>query len=861
MEQIRIDNLKFSYPDGVQALNGVSLTVNRGEFLVLCGPSGCGKTTLLRLLKPALSPKGAISGEIFYENRPLSHLSPRQAAGDLGFVQQSPDNQLVTDKVWHELSFGPESLGLPPDVIRRRLAETTAFFGIGDLLERDVSSLSGGQKQLLNLAAVLATDPKVLILDEPTSQLDPTAASNFLESLVRVSRELGVTVILSEHRLELAFALCDRVVAMDGGQILATGTPAQVGQRLQELRHPMASTMPVPMEIYACVPNDLPCPVSTAQGRSWLAAYAKSHPLAPLPPAALPPQPEEAVLEARHLWFRYEKNAPWVVQDCSFRLHGGELVALLGQNGVGKSTLLSLLAGLKTPQRGNVECRAPLSFLPQNPQTLFIQDTLRADLGDVLVNTGLSPAEISTQVEKTAALCRLEGKLHRHPYDLSGGEQQRAALCKVLLTRPKILLLDEPTKGLDGGMKRLLAAILKELTAAGTAILMVSHDVEFCARYADRCAMFFQGSATNPAPVREFFLGNLFYTTAASRMSRGILDGAVTPEDVINSCGGAPLDLPEVPHDSVSPPPSGGGKPPKGHLWRRLLGWCSGFLALLSVTELMEIWSLPRGYGKYPKYALLLALLGLAIATYHKAAPQQAAKAEPPSPRSVLLCLASVAVMGATVWFGPKIITGSRSYYIISLLLVAEALLPFFLLLEGRKPKARELVTIASLCALAVAGRAAFFMLPQFKPVAALVILSAMALGGESGFLIGALSMLLSNMIYGQGSYTPWQMLAMGLTGLLAAVLYRCGLLGRNRAGLAIYGFISVVGVYGVLMNLQSALFYLGNPTWQGFWLYELAGLTGDLVHGAATAFFLWFAGLPILGKLERLNRKYQLFA
>jgi energy-coupling factor transport system ATP-binding protein len=532
LEAYRIENLTFTYPEREKpALDGVSMTVRRGEFITLCGPSGCGKTTLLRQLKPSMAPHGLKSGEIFFGGAPLSRCSARDAAARIGFVRQSPDNQIVTDKVWHELAFGLESLGVKTPEIRLRVAEMASFFGIQTWFRKSVTELSGGQKQILNLASVMAMQPDVLILDEPTGQLDPIAASEFLTTVSKLNRELGVTVILTEHRLEDAFPLSDRVLVLDAGRIIADGSPRQAALRLRERKHGMFLAMPAVMRVWAAAPESAvgsnEVPVTVRDGADWLRKIVGD---APRRPASADAAGRNVMLPAAEwdgVWFKYGKAEPDVVKGLSFTANYGEITAILGGNGTGKTTALSLIAGLNTPYRGKVKTDARVYMLPQNPQALFVQKTVREDL-----------AEMEKPIADVAKLCLLDGLLDHHPYDLSGGEQQRAALAKVLLLQPKILLLDEPTKGLDAEFKQVFAGILKKLTAEGASVIIVSHDAEFCAEHADRCALFFDGSIISDGPPRDFFRGNAFYTTAANRMSRGVFPGAVTVRDVVAALGG-----------------------------------------------------------------------------------------------------------------------------------------------------------------------------------------------------------------------------------------------------------------------------------------------------------------------------------
>ena len=512
-----IQDLSFAYPEKTEkALDGVSLRVQPGEFVVLCGPSGCGKTTLLRHLKPILTPHGQRQGVILFDGRPIGELSLREQAACIGYVLQQPENQIVTDKVWHELAFGLESLGEKQEAVRLRVAEMACFFGIQDWFMKKVTELSGGQKQLLNLASIMAMQPSVLILDEPTSQLDPIAAAGFLDTVRKINNELGVTVLLTEHRLEEALPMADRAIAMEGGRILADGTPAEVGRQLRQKRSGLFAAMPAAMRIYAGIDGvgpDVPCPVTVKEGRRFLSSLPLDQPAlaASLPPAAPEPQ-GEPVIVFKEVWFKYEKKLN--------RPYRGSVS----------------LAGRRVETYTDAELfRGCLGVLPQNPQALFVKKTLLLDLLE-MTDSRLSKAEREREARQAAEEVELSERLDAHPYDLSGGEQQRAALAKVLLLRPKILLLDEPTKGLDAQFKEKLAGIFRRLLGQGATILMVSHDVEFCARHADVCTLFFQGGAVVTAPARPFFSGNSFYTTAANRMSRHLMAGAVTNEDVIDRC-------------------------------------------------------------------------------------------------------------------------------------------------------------------------------------------------------------------------------------------------------------------------------------------------------------------------------------
>ena len=542
MAHFEIKDLTFSYAaaKGKHSLENVSLTIEQGEFLVLCGKSGSGKSTLLRQLKTVLTPNGKRTGEILFRGVPLKQVSDREQSEKIGFVMQNPDDQIVTDKVWHELAFGLESLGCDQKTMRGRVAEMACYFGIQDWFHRDVATLSGGQKQLLNLASIMAMQPEVLILDEPTSQLDPIAASDFLNTVRKINTELGTTVIITEHRLEDIFPYADRAVVMEKGRVIADDTPGKVGQLLFEQANPMFAAMPTPVRVYYGAGGTGESPLTVRQGRSWLSRRFPNRPEKDA--IAAPPLPEEVkdpALVLKELWFRYEKDSPDILRGVSAEIPSGSLYAILGGNGAGKSTTLKAISGICRPYRGKVTLfgkpvdkyksselfHGCLAMLPQDPKSLFVKKTVREDLSEMTRD--------KSSIERIAALCQITELLDSHPYDLSGGEQQRAALAKVLLTEPKMLLLDEPTKGIDSFFKETFAGILSDLKKQGITIVMVSHDVEFCARYADVVSMFFDGQILTTDTPRRFFGSNSFYTTAAHRMSRHIFDGAVTAEDVI----------------------------------------------------------------------------------------------------------------------------------------------------------------------------------------------------------------------------------------------------------------------------------------------------------------------------------------
>lgn len=541
MAVLTLEDLSFTYPGGTApTLNHVNLTVAQGEYILLCGKSGSGKTTLLRHLKTVLSPHGSRTGTVRLDGSPLEEIGLRQQSEQIGFVMQNPDDQIVTDKVWHELAFGLENLGMEQSLMRLRVAEMASFFGIQDWFHREVSQLSGGQKQLVNLAAIMAMQPEILILDEPTSQLDPIAAADFLNTLKKINRELGTTILITEHRTEDIFPAADRVIVMEQGRITADGDPRTVARQLYESDSQMFPALPAPVRIFYGADARGTCPLTVREGRNWLTHQFPTPPrFSALPPEEAIPTGKPAALEIREGWFRYERTSPDVLKGLCFSVPQGALYAIVGGNGSGKSTTLKTACGICKLYRGSVRIFGKplqayrgrlfdgcLSMLPQDPKCIFVKQTVLDDLKEMSGDR--------EKIQETARLCQVDHLLQAHPADLSGGELQRAALAKVLLTQPKLLLLDEPTKGLDSFFKQSFASILRQLCREGLTVVMVSHDVEFCAEYADVVGMFFDGQLLASNTPRKFFGSNSFYTTSAGRMSRSTFQNAVTAGDVIS---------------------------------------------------------------------------------------------------------------------------------------------------------------------------------------------------------------------------------------------------------------------------------------------------------------------------------------
>lgn len=560
MEILRVDGLKFSYPNQLKkALNNINFSIDEGDFVLICGESGCGKSTLLRHLKPELSPHGQVSGDIYYYSQKINDYSSKQIASEIGYVLQNPDSQIVTDKVWHELAFGLENMGLDTQTIRLRVAEMASFFGIQGWFRKNVNDLSGGQKQLLNLASIMAMQPKILILDEPTSQLDPIAAKDFIDTLVRINKELSTTIIMTEHNLEDIYSVCDKVIVMEDGKVICNDTNYKVADILSgDKNHKMFKSLPTPSKIYNQLNGYLEgaskSPLTVKDCRQWLNDSMDEVTITKLDDTEteinISKKDREIAIELKDVYFQYNKISEPTIRDLSFKVFKGEIYSILGGNGTGKSTTLSLVARQRKPQRGkifinNIEMKKynnkslyenNLALLPQNPQSLFVFETVREDLEEVLILKNKDREYIDKEVKRVSKLLDIEHLLEHHPYDLSGGELQRAGMAKVMLLNPKIILLDEPTKGLDAYCKEEIGKMLMKLRDMGVTIVVVSHDIEFSARYSDRCAMFFDGSIVSEGTPKEFFIGNNFYTTVSNRIARNIFEDTLIYEDVVSLC-------------------------------------------------------------------------------------------------------------------------------------------------------------------------------------------------------------------------------------------------------------------------------------------------------------------------------------
>lgn len=975
MKIIELKKLSFRYSgEDKEVLSDIDLAIEEGGFYVICGASGSGKSTLLRQLKTSLQPVGQRSGRILYYGRDLEEVSQYTQSAKIGFVFQNPDTQIVTDKVWHELAFGLESIGMPQDMIRVRVAEMASYFGIQNWFYQSTDTLSGGQKQLLNLASVMVMHPKVLLLDEPVSQLDPIAAADFMATVHKLHAEFGITVIMAEHSLEEVAAYVDEVIFMKEGRLIAKGKMEELGNILETHDPSMEEILTVPMQIArgyerlqkkkedtAFTTNDR-IPYTVALGQKWMAQrfpLAKQEEIKGFPftkqeetekfafakqeeaqrflgakqeeagrftsvkqkekkslPAKDPKKQNRGkrsfdgkkipfAIQCTELCYHYPQADVDVVDHLSLFVEEGAIFALMGGNGSGKTTTLHLLGGLLKPQKGTIEFfgrsltkykekelrNGILGVLPQDPTTLFVRKTVEEDLYEVLEDQkeqnqiktffGETKQEIWQNV---IALLGIEDLLKKHPYDLSGGEQQKAALAKVLLRQPAILLLDEPTKGLDAGSKKRLGELLVGLSQKKVTILMVSHDIEFCAKYATKTGLFFDGNIASMQDTKEFFVENHFYTTAANRMCRNYFPDVVTVQDAIRVCTDTDIEdcnefvLKAVEQEKAVQEKNNQNKAEQDKIEQEKVQQ-NKMQQDKEEQKKDEQSKNEQEKAKQDRAEGLSAeningnkneISGKASvqnsdsdAVTERTTKERIATERENSKHSVdtkqILSVVLTELIGIPLCIAIGFFFfGDRKYLFISMMTAVLSCIPFWTSLSRGKYSAKKVVLIAVLVAIATAGRSVFFMFPGIKPMAAVVIVTGISLGAEAGFLTGSLTMLLSNMLFGQGPWTPWQMFSMGLIGLLAGLLAAAGKERmEKRSSLCLLGLISPLVIYGGIMNFASLLMMSYTINKESIIAIYLSGIPMDMLHAVSTVIFLAVGGKPMLEKIERVKKKH----
>lgn len=562
MSFVEFKDFSFAYKtiEGkeVSILSDINLSINEGEFVLFYGPSGSGKTTLFSNLKKELAPSGVRKGMVCFKDKNILELDDVESATNIGFLFQNPDNQIVTDTVIQEIAFPLENIGMSSDEIRNRIAEMTAFFGIDHILHKNVNDLSGGQKQLVNLCSLLVLKPKLLILDEPTSQLDPIASYDFLTILKRLNEEFSITILISEHKIDNIFPFADKVVFMRNGKIVHCDNPYNLPKILDK-NSMFNYYLPDITKIYSLLDatdldlSNYEVPLTVREGKkvlreidsslkddnsslkanlensfnysldSSLTKYSKSFDF------VNDNEYGDVLLSAKNLYFAYDKNNI-ILNDINFEVKKGEFLSIIGGNGAGKSTFLKLLAGLLNPLKGNIKSKKDLriAYLHQNPIVHFSKETVREEL---YLNLDLDKSFKESLLDYLEFF-ELDHLLDNHPYDCSGGEQQKIAIVKALVSNPDILILDEPSKGLDPISLINLAKILKGLQNNGITIIITSHDLQFVSNYCQRCLMLFDGSLQIDSTPKNIFSNNNFYTTFINRLVKDYIDDAVSLKDV-----------------------------------------------------------------------------------------------------------------------------------------------------------------------------------------------------------------------------------------------------------------------------------------------------------------------------------------
>lgn len=546
---IKLHDFTFTYNGTAQpALQNVALTIEDGEFILITGASGGGKSTLCRCFN-GLVPHfygGTISGRAEVQGMDILTTPPKELATKVGMVFQDPENQLVTTDVEREIAFGLENLGFPVNLIARRIEEALDTAGIANLRTRKHHELSGGEKQKVVIASVLALHPEVLVLDEPTSELDPQSAEEVLRLLERLNDELGITVILIEHRLDRVVHLVDRVLVMNEGSIQTNGRPREV-MNIGDLGSGIPPVIRLMQRLRAKGLKLSKLPLTVKEARLELQKVLRNINRSELSDDRLDIKP---ILKVDKLWFSYGDRA--ALRDIKMTINKGELTAIMGRNASGKTTLVKHLNGLLKPSKGRViidgidtrqcsvaELSRQVGYVFQNPNDHLFADTVEEEVAFSLRNQGLEEVQINKPVEQILNQFRLARYRQSYPRNLSGGEKQRLALASVLVTRPKIIILDEPTRGMDYALKLELIGFLTDYCKRGNSVIMVTHDVEIVAERADRVILLSEGRVVVDGSKREVLSKALLFSPQINRLAQalssfGVSDTTLTVDEMIS---------------------------------------------------------------------------------------------------------------------------------------------------------------------------------------------------------------------------------------------------------------------------------------------------------------------------------------
>lgn len=550
MEVFSVKNLSFSYPNSnSNALENINFSLFTGEFVVISGESGSGKSTLLKLLKKEISPKGNIDGNIFFLGENLLDIEDKFSAEKIGYLSQNPELQIVNNVVINELIFSLKNLGYSKGEISNKLAEITHFFGIEKLLYRKTDELSGGEKQLVNLASILMSEPSVLLLDEPTTWLDPIATQNFITILEKINKEFGISILIVEHNIDELLSICDKFLYLEKGKVRVFDTPKKVVEKLKKLENynKISLALPLVTQIYTSLVDNDNIPFNVRDCKVFIeSVFENKYDHFKIKKY----EEKSSIISLKNVYFRYSRNDIDIIKDCSIDIKEGEITCILGGNGAGKTTLIKLICGLIKAYSGSIKImdkkiekykgnslyRALITMLPQNPLSLFVKSTGIKDILEYAKVLDIEENIAKKRLYNFAERLGIKHILEKNVLDLSGGELQRLAICKLLMQDSKIILLDEPTKAIDNYAKKQFAEILEFLKNQGKTIIIVSHDIEFCAMYSDMCAMLFDGRIITYENPLDFFSKNRYYTTVASRVSRVIYKNAITMPLLLELC-------------------------------------------------------------------------------------------------------------------------------------------------------------------------------------------------------------------------------------------------------------------------------------------------------------------------------------
>ncbi len=551
---IRLRGLTFYYGDATKsALQDVNLEIDDGEFILVTGPSGCGKSSLCRCLN-GLIPHfygGKIAGRVEVQGLDVTKHSTKELATMVGMVFQDPENQLIAMDVEREIAFGLENLAFSRDVIAKRMEESLDTLGIPHLRYRQVHELSGGEKQKVAIASVLALHPDILVLDEPTSELDPKGAEEVLSIVERLNDELGITVVLIEHRLDRVVHLVDRMIVLDGGSIVADGNPRDVLDRIETAKVGVG-VPPIIRVVQGLRAKGLSVgdiPLTVKEARSMLDGVFRDVDKSAL--SRVETAKGKPIVDIERLWYVYAEG-PTAVKNISLKIFEGEFIAVMGRNASGKTTLVKHINGLLKPTKGQVivdgidtrkatiaELAQEVGFVFQNPNDHLFADTVEEEIAFTLKNLGYEGKEAASRVDDMLEMFKLKDYRRQYPRSLSGGERQRVALASVLAAHPKVLILDEPTRGMEHRLKGELMRFVKDYRDRGNAVILVTHDVETVAEHADRVILLSEGSIVVDGPRHDVLSQALLFSPQINRLVQafekyGVSDKILTVEEALN---------------------------------------------------------------------------------------------------------------------------------------------------------------------------------------------------------------------------------------------------------------------------------------------------------------------------------------